>query len=186
MDETTPVSAVMSRPAVATREHAKAVEAARLMREFHISGLPVLDEHGRLVGMLSERDLVGDLHRATGVGSDRGLLDLLLDSAPPHGPTVLEACRRRMETARVGDLMTRAVVTIAPEASLRDAARAMDARQIRRLPVVDGRGGLVGVLTADDLVRSVADPSASARPLRHLHPGPAKAGATDPEPNADL
>lgn len=134
---------------------ARLEEAARLLRVHHISGLPVVGPDQRVVGMLSEHDIVRELHRATGVGSARGLLDLLLESAPSKGESILEVCRRQLKNTRVSDAMSSEVVTVDGAASLEEAARRMAAHKIKRLPVIDAHGDLVGIVTRADLVRAV-------------------------------
>ena len=166
----TRVRDVMTTTVVTTTPDARLEEAARLLRHHHVSGLPVVDPSPHVVGVLSERDIVRELHRATGIDSPRGLLDLLLESSPSKGESILEVCRRQLHNARVGDAMTRKVVTIDRDASLADAARAMGQREIKRLPVVDANGDLVGIVSRADIVRSV---SGEARVRRGaLHPAP--------------
>jgi len=145
----------MTTTVVTVGPEARLEEAARLLRVHHISGLPVVTPEQVVVGMLSEHDIVRKLHRATGVGSARGLLDLLLESAPSKGESILEVCRRQMKNTRVGDAMSSHVVTVDRETSLEEAARRMGAHKIKRLPVVDARGTLVGIVTRTDLVQAV-------------------------------
>jgi CBS domain-containing protein len=84
MDGRTKVAEVMSELVVTVGPEARLQEAARLLREDHASGLPMVAPPHRVVGVLSERDIVRSLHQATGFDSARGLLDLLLDSASPR------------------------------------------------------------------------------------------------------
>ncbi len=171
MDARIRVAQVMTRTVVTIAPDARLDEAARRLREHHISGLPVVAPPHRVVGVLSERDIVRALHRATGVDSARGLLDLLLGSAPSKGQSLLEVCLRQLHHARVSDAMSPRVVTVDRETPLVEAARRMRAHQIKRLPVVDARGELVGIVSRADVVRAV---SGEARPSRGaLHPAPA-------------
>jgi CBS domain-containing protein len=156
VDAHTPVSEVMTATVVTTTPDARLEEAARLLREHHISGLPVVGPLYHVIGLLSERDIVRGLHQATGIDSPRGLLDLLLESAPRHGESVLEVCRRQMKHARVRDVMTPRVVTVDRDAPLAEAARRMRVHGVKRLPVVDPKGGLVGIVTRADIVHAVS------------------------------
>jgi CBS domain-containing membrane protein len=107
-----------------------------LMRQERIRHLPVLDEDGELVGILSQRDLFrGALARALGYGET--------------------AQRRVLGLLAVKEVMTNQVVTVAPDASVTDAARTMVDRKIGCLPVVEG-GKLVGILTEGDFVEVLA------------------------------
>jgi CBS domain-containing protein len=170
MDPTGRVAEVMTRIVVTTTPGARLEEAARLLREHHISGLPVVAPPHRVVGMLSERDIVRALHRATGVDSPRGLLDLLLGSAPTRGEELLEVCRRQLRHARVEDAMSRRVVTVDRDAPLVEAARQMRVHGVKRLPVVDPFGTLVGIVSRADIVQAV---SGEVRVHRGgLHPAP--------------
>ena len=147
MDARTRVSDVMTQLVVTVSPDARLDEAARLLREHHVSGLPVVAPPHRLVGLLSERDIVRSLHAATGVDSARGLLDLLLGSAPPKGESILEVCRRQLRNSRVAEAMSSRVVTVDRDAPLHEAARQMRLHGVKRLPVVDAQGGLVGIVS---------------------------------------
>lgn len=111
--------------------------AARMMVEAGVSGLPVVDNDGRLVGMITEADF---LEREAD-RSDRRLLDALM-----HKPdTVVEA-----ET--VGEVMSTHPVVIYPEASVTEAARVMSHHHVKRLPVVNDEGMLQGIVSRGDVV----------------------------------
>jgi CBS domain-containing protein len=108
--------------------------AERLLATFRVSGLPVVDGGGRLVGVLSRTDLL--------LGS---------------GPTMKQLVRGRASGLRVGELMTSPALTVSLSASLVEAARVMHQEQVHRLVVVDEDGVPIGVLSATDFVRLVAD-----------------------------
>jgi CBS domain-containing protein len=164
------VADVMTRLVVTTTPDARLEEAARLLREHHISGLPVVASPHHVVGVLSERDIVRALRRATALDSPRGMLDLLLESAPSRGESLLEVCRRQLRNTRVSDAMSPRVVTVDRDAPLVEAARLMRVHGVKRLPVVDARGGLVGIVSRADIVQAV---SGEVRVHRGaLHPGP--------------
>ena len=170
MDARTHVADVMTELVVTVSPEARLEEAARLLREHHISGLPVVAPPHHVVGLLSERDIVQALHRATGLNSARGLLDLLLESAPPKGESILEVCRRQLRNARVADAMSSRVVTVDRDAPLHEAARLMRLHGVKRLPVVDAKGQLVGIVTRADVVQAVSGEVRA--PRGSLHPAP--------------
>lgn len=170
MEAHTRVAEVMTGTVVTTTPNARLDEAARLLREHHISGLPVVAPPHRVVGLLSEHDIVRSLHRATGVDSARGLLDLVLESAPPKGESILEVCRRQLHHARVSDAMSPRVVTVDRDASLVEAARLMRVHGVKRLPVVDATGRLVGIISRADIVQAVSGEVRARRGA--LHPAP--------------
>ncbi len=114
--------------------------AAELMADNRVSGLPVVED-GKLVGVLTESDFV---KLSTGQGRRRWL-DVLFGRSQPQN-----------EATRVGDLMTASPVTIAPDRRLRDAGRLMLDAKVKRLPVVDQHGNLLGIISRADVLRSYA------------------------------
>jgi CBS domain-containing protein len=163
VDSRTRVADVMTTTVVTVTPEARLDEAARLLRVHHISGLPVVDPTHHVVGMLSEQDIVRQLDRATGVDSARGLLDLLLGSAPSKGESILEVCRRQMRNTRVGDAMKSPVVTVERDAPLEEAARRLRDHRVKRLPVVDAAGNLAGIVSRADIVAAVSGKPRSRR-----------------------
>ncbi len=122
-------------------------DAVRLMLEHHVSGLPVVDETGRLVGLLTEGDL---LHRVeTGTDAIRfGWLYALIAQGRLAEHYVHTHGRR------VQDAMTHDVLTVQEAAPLDDVIRIMEARHVRRVPVVED-GRLVGIISRSDLLRAL-------------------------------
>jgi CBS domain-containing protein len=142
------VTDVMTHLVVTLRPDDKIPHAAKLLLSNRISGAPVVED-GRLVGVVSEADLV----RAYVPPARRGSL-----SAAPY-PLMLLLVRgsgREAHNISVGDVMTTDVVSIGPDASVWEAASLIGRRGVRRLPVVDTDGYVVGVLTRSDLVRCMA------------------------------
>ena len=181
MDESSPVRSIMVRSVVSTTPDALVDAAARQLRLHHISGVPVVGPDGKVVGVLTESDLVRDLHAAAGVDSPRGLLDLVLESAPAKGASLLEVCRNRLRHARVRDLMSVPAVTVLRTATVQDAAHRMRASGTNRLPVVDEQGRLVGIVTRNDLVSALSGVKVRAR--GGLRPSPA--GQKRSKPSSD-
>jgi CBS domain-containing protein len=126
--------------------------ASRLFVERHITGAPVVDASGRIVGVVSQTDLVAG-PRATSELEGRNAYYVVL-----HGRTVLEgAVAEPNEGVRgvVEDVMTRHVIMVEPDAPLRDAVRTMVAERVHRVLVVHDRR-LVGVITSMDVLRMLA------------------------------
>lgn len=167
------VAEVMTPLVMTTRPEASLHEAARLLRERHVSGLPVVDAKDRVVGVISEKDIVGMLHKAVGIGHPRGLLDVVLGSAPTKGENLLEVCRNLLRNTRVREVMSWPVVSVEPETSVVEAAHLMKAKQVSRLPVLDARQRLVGIVTKFDIGRNHATPRSRTR--GSLHPAPVAA-----------
>ena len=147
------VSDVMTRTVLSVSPETPLKEVARILSEKRISGTPVVDGDGRVVGVLAESDIV---RQEQGAERDRGLLGRLVEGPP----LVLEA-----RTA--GEAMNSPALTVAPDDELAEAARLMTEHGVNRLPVVDGGGGLAGIVTRADLVRAFARPDAEVeRELR--------------------
>jgi CBS domain-containing protein len=133
------VSDIMTREVVTLYEEDNLERVSRELARFRFRHLPVVDD-GKLVGMLSQRDLL----RATMAG---------IESSPMS--RAREA--RYLEETFVRDLMRTDVKTARPEESLRDAAKRMLEGHFGALPVVDGDGMLVGIVTENDIVRVASD-----------------------------
>ena len=167
------IGQLMTQLVMTTSPDASLEEAGRLLRECHVSGLPVIDRDEHVVGVVSEKDLVRVLHQAAGIGLPRGLLDVVLGSAPAHGPDALTVCQHRLKNTRVGEVMSRPAVSIGPETTLLEAARIMKVHGVNRLPVVDSDQRLLGIISSCDIR---GDLSATALRARgSLHPAPSGA-----------
>jgi CBS domain-containing protein len=139
--ETTKVRDVMTVPVVAIRTHARYDEIADTLRRCGVSAVPVIDPAALVVGVVSEADLLPK------VAFPDGGLNGASDSR-----------RRRLARAKASrdtaaELMTQPPVTVGPDASISQAARLMEDHRVKRLPVVDGEGRLVGIVSRCDLLR---------------------------------
>lgn len=147
-----PVAAVMTPDPVTVTPETSLNEAIHILAERRITGLPVVNDEGTLVGVLSESDL---MWQTTGV--DLPAYIMLLDSVIYlKNPNQYQQELHKALGQQVKDVMTDKVVTTSPEQSIRDAAHLMHERHVRRLPVVDAAGQLVGILTRGDIVREMA------------------------------
>jgi CBS domain-containing protein len=133
-------------------------EAAQVMVEHRISGVPVVDHDGGVLGVLSEGDLL--FKERTPEERPAALLAWLFD------PLQLDESRKHAAHL-VGEAMTAPAVTIGPERPLATAASLMLDRGVNRLPVVGRTGRLVGIVTRADLVRAFSRGDADvARDIR--------------------
>ena len=141
-------SEIMSRPVLSIGPGASIRDAIRLMLEQRISGVPVVDGAGKLVGILTE----GDLLRRGETGTERQRrpwLEFLL------GPGRLAEDYVKTHGRRVEEIMTRHVVSIGPDTPVGELVQVMDSRRIKRLPVLDG-DVLVGIVSRADLMAALA------------------------------
>ncbi len=137
---------VMSRSVQSVRPETPLKDVARLMVERGISGVPVVDDYGAVVGVVSEADFVIKERGADAIHR-RPLARLLGESAEA------EAEFAKVVAERAGSAMSSPAITIGADAPLREAAALMVDRSVNRLPVLD-RGRLVGIVSRADLVRA--------------------------------
>jgi CBS domain-containing protein len=137
---------VMTQPVVSVQPGATIREVARLLVDHRISGLPVVDVNGVVLGVVSEADLLVKEQGANAV-RHRPLARFLGESSAS------QAQLAKLAAVSAGDAMTAPAVTIEPDRRVTEAAGTMIARGINRLPVVEGQR-LVGIVTRADLVRA--------------------------------
>ena len=131
------VAEVMTRRVITAGEETPFKEIARLMAENGVRGIPVLGDHDRVVGVVSEEDLLA-----------------ALDGGHSHLEWLIDGRRGDLSgEVRARDLMSRDVVSIGPEREVDEAARVMLRNGVTRLPVLDDAGRMVGIVTRTDLLR---------------------------------
>jgi CBS domain-containing protein len=146
------VADVMSREPITVRAETPLKEAIQILAERRISGLPVIDDTGKLVGIISETDL---MWQETGVTPPAYIM--FLDSVIYlKNPATYDRDLHKALGQTVGEVMSKNPVTISPDKSLREAARIMHDRSVHRLPVVEGEGQVIGILTRGDVIRAMA------------------------------
>jgi len=146
------VAEVMTRNPIMVEPQTPIKEAIKLIAEHRISGLPVVDEAGNLVGVISETDL---LWQETGV--EPPVYIMFLDSVIYlENPARYDKELHKALGQTVRDVMSDDPSTIKPDQPLRKAAKLMQEKSIRRLPVVDDSGKVIGILTPGDIVRAMA------------------------------
>ncbi|HUC23590.1 MAG TPA: CBS domain-containing protein [Streptosporangiaceae bacterium] len=141
---------VMTRRVVSVREDASFKEMADMLRSTRISAFPVIDSANRVIGVVSEADL------------------LVKEAVQATGTSIIAALRhvREEEKAKgvtAADLMTRPATTIGPDASVAEAARVMYDRRIKRLPVIDATGRLLGIISRADVLAVFSRPDEEIR-----------------------
>ena len=118
-------------------------DVAEVLASRRISGVPVVDDDGRVLGVVSEGDIVG-IEAGDATDDRGGLLGRLLWAAPPE----------RLEARTAEEAMSAPALTISPLTEVAEAARTMIEAGVNRLPVVDGDGRILGIVTRADLVRA--------------------------------
>jgi CBS domain-containing protein len=147
MEEPMKTSEIMTRPVITVVPGTSIAEAARLMLQHRISGLPVVDPKGAVIGIITE----GDLLRRPETGSAPRhpmWLELLL------GPGRLAEEYTHAHARKVGEAMTSDIVSVTPSTDVADLVQLMNKRRIKRVPVIDD-GRLVGIVSRANLVRAL-------------------------------
>lgn len=145
------VKDMLTKAVVAVNADDTVQEALRFMVENRVSALPVVNGNEVCVGILSATDLMGLTRDLNDDLSEMGSLEF----TPQR--LIDQVAEQDFGRRRVHELMTEVVETIGPEATLVEAARAMLRQQVHRLPVVNERQRLVGILSTTDIVAAFAD-----------------------------
>lgn len=144
---------IMSEELITVTPATPVIEAARILLDKRINGLPVLDEAGRLVGIICQSDLVAQQKRFP-IPSVFNLLDGLIPISSPKG---LEKEMQKIAASRVAEAMSSNPETVNPESSLEEIATLMVSKGFHTLPVVE-RGKLVGIIGKEDVLRTLLAP----------------------------
>ncbi len=152
------VSDIMTRVVVTVQPDTPVTEVARLFREKAISGMPVVDDEGEIVGIVTE-------------------VDLIARHARPHFPAYIQfldgiiylgSTKRYRESMRhilattAGELMTTPVQTVAPSMDVQDLAAFMVDKRVNPVPVLDDERRLVGIVSHTDLLEMIVQAETSA------------------------
>ena len=143
---------IMQTEVVTAGPETTVAELADLLAEHKVSGMPVVDAENRVVGVVSEADVImqdADLHFPHYVQLLESIIYL-------ESVRKFEERYRKAFGTKVADIMTQDVVSISPDASVHDAATLMADSNVNRLPVTEGRH-LVGIVTRGDIVKAIAE-----------------------------
>ncbi len=140
---------IMTKDVITVRPEDDVEKVARLLVEHQVSGVPVVDGEGKVVGIITEGDLVVQEKKV---------------KAPAYsiilgGVIYLESLNKFFEQLKrtiaeqVEGLMTRKVYTVSPDEPVQDIATLMTEKNVNRLPVVDKEGKLLGIVTRQDVIK---------------------------------
>lgn len=150
-NQVTLVKEVMTLEPVAVKRSDSVETVLKLLEEKHISGLPVVDDRGQVVGVVSEADLLFK-EKPIRMPLYLTFLDSIIYLEP------LDKFKQQLKKSLgifVADVMTSKPITIFPNAPVSQAAELMLAKSINRLPVVDETARLVGIVTRNDLLKAL-------------------------------
>ena len=141
---------IMTKEVITVYPDTEIIQAANLLLDKHISGLPVVDKEGRLKGIICQSDLMAQ-QRKIPLPS----FFILLDGTIPLTPSRhIEKEVKKMAAITVSEAMTPNPITVDPETILEDIATLMVKNNIHTLPVLD-RGWLVGIIGKEDILRTL-------------------------------
>jgi CBS domain-containing protein len=141
---------IMVRNVITVGPEASVREVADILFKNRISALPVVDEHGKLIGIISE----GDLARRAELKTDYRR-SWWLEIFARKSKEALAIEYRKSHARRVKDVMTRKVITARPATSLRDIATLLEKNRIKRVPIV-ANGKVIGIVSRANLIQALA------------------------------
>jgi CBS domain-containing membrane protein len=140
-----PVKDVMTNNVVFVKRDAELHEAARILSENRISGMPVVDDNNRVIGVISEADLL----TLAGMRHEHVFKDIVRH-------ILGEPVSARTGGNRVEDVMSFPPITSMADDDIAEVANILDEKRIKRLPVVDAEGRLIGIVSRADIVKSIS------------------------------
>jgi len=140
-----PVKDVMTKNLIFVKPDVDLHEAARILSENRISGMPVVDDNSRVVGVISEADILV----LAGMKKEHTFKDILRNILGEPVPA-------RKSGNKVEDVMSFPPITSYADDDIAEAARVLDEKRIKRLPVVDAKGRLIGIVSRADIVRAIS------------------------------
>lgn len=138
------VQDVMTKDVISVVKYESIMHVANILSEKNISGLPVVDKENKVIGIITQADILS----VVGMRKEHTFKDLLRHMLGERLP-------ERKIGDIVADIMASPAITIKPQANIAEAAQIMDERKIRRLPVVDDQNRLAGIISRADILKAV-------------------------------
>lgn len=143
---------IMTREVITVKKNMSVQEFAKLLAEKKISGAPVVDDQNKLIGIVTENDLI-DQKKKVHIPTVMALFDSFVFL---ENPERLEKDLKKMSASTVGDICTGEVVTAKTDTPLDEVATIMSEKNIHTLPVLDQEGNMAGVIGKSDIIRTIA------------------------------
>lgn len=140
------VREIMTKDITSISPETTAQEALDLLQKIQISGVPVIDQDGKLVGMFTEKDILHYLLPSYIERVGRFVYE--------ENPKATKKKFYELSNIKVKQLMRKDVITTSPDAALCEVARIMLTQKARRLPVVDQQGKVVGIVARCDILKA--------------------------------
>lgn len=142
------VKEIMKRYVVSVKPEDRVKNVLSLLFKMKISGLPVIDEHGKLIGMFTEKDVLSHTLPSC--------IDKAGKSICEETPKSAKKKFTEISKLKISQLMRKDVVTTTEDATLCEVARVMLAERARRIPVLDGLGKVTGIIARCDVLKALA------------------------------
>jgi len=140
---------IMTKDVIGVKPADSAQDALNLLFKMEISGLPVMDEQQKLVGMFTEKSVISYILPS--------YVDRVGRFIYEDNPKATKRKLKELNTIKVNQLMRKEVVTLTEGASLSEAARIMLTRNVRRVPVVDDAGKVSGIVARCDILKAITE-----------------------------
>jgi CBS domain-containing membrane protein len=152
------VADLMTKDVVTVKKETSLVEAARRLTGLRISGMPVVDDKDMVIGVVGELDIIS----AVGGQKSSGVKNIFRRMLGEPVPS-------QKDGNTVGDVMSTPPITIRPHEDIREAAHILEGHRIKRIPVIDEFGRLIGVISRADIVRGMSRASRVTDTPRNKH-----------------
>lgn len=133
-----------------TRPQSSLLDAAKFIFGKHHKGLPVVNTNKKLIGFITEQDILSQLFPS--------ITELMEDYVHERDFETMEKNVKNILTKKVKDVMSKNVISIHVDEPILKAESLMKLKDIRRLPVVDNKGNLIGIITKGDIFRKLVSP----------------------------
>jgi len=143
---------IMTRDVITVNADMSVRDLAQLLADHKISGAPVVDDRDKLIGIVTENDLI-DQAKKVHIPTVMALFDSFVFL---ENPERLEKDLKKMSASTVGDISTTAVVTVREDTPVDELATTMSEKNVHTLPVLDQEGTMVGVIGKSDIIRTLA------------------------------
>jgi CBS domain-containing protein len=150
------VEEIMTKEVITAKENDTLLEVASVLKENKIAGVPVLNEQEEVVGVVSEADvlkLLENFHWYTSIFTAHDLMHVFGEDLHDIQQDIEKASKMKVK-----DVMSKNPRTIPPDTLIDDAAQIMHSTGFNRLPVVDEKGKLVGIVARADIISSLYEP----------------------------
>ena len=142
---------IMTSEVITVKENATVRELAALLLTNNISGAPVVDDAGKVIGVVTEGDLIFQ-NKKVHLPTAFAILDAFVFLERPEK---MELELKKIAGSKVGDICSRKLISVGPETELEELATLMAEKKIHTLPVMS-EGRLVGVIGKSDIIRTIA------------------------------